>query len=248
VFHDSQELNAKARSSQRDAKAASKAKSDCFLRVSSRTSRLCVKIGAESFWSSALSRTASMSLRLLCCASLVLGLAVVGEANPPPLKDVIKNAKPPLPGESGTKSRLPNDQIEGAVWQYRAVQKQKDGTENVKEGNFRIEEKGIYRTDTIVKVPPVEKPGKIFDAIKSGQGGTVKIPQPNPKGDRIGDVTKLSDGKTKLVFIDKDFPLQGNVIVWAKKDRPGVLMGYVAGKDSDKAGERWTLELRELKD
>lgn len=158
--------------------------------------------------------------------------------------------------EKGTANRPPNDNLEGAVWQYRAERKETDGKEIVLEGRFRIEEKGVFEADKQIELPDRRLPGlrkndqgegkAAGDSKDDSKGKSVTVP--SAKGRRVGDATKLSDGKTKLVIEAKDFPLQGIVIVWPKKDRPGVWMGTYQKRKNDKNGDKWVIELRESED
>jgi len=187
--------------------------------------------------------TASLSIIAALACSLI-GASVV-EAQP-----AIKSRI-----EKGTANRPPNDNLEGAVWQYRAERKDKDGKEIVLEGRFRIEEKGVFEADKQIELPGRPLPGlrknnkdegKAGDSKDGSKGKTVTVP--SAKGRRVGDVTKTNDGKTKMVIEAKDFPLQGIVIVWPKKDRPGVWMGTYQERKNDKNGDKWVIELRESED
>ncbi|MEK6259542.1 MAG: hypothetical protein AABP62_13070 [Planctomycetota bacterium] len=163
--------------------------------------------------------------------------------------------------EKSTTTRRPNDDLEGTVWQYRATRKEKGGKETeekeiVLEGRFRIEEKGVFEADKQIELPGKRLPGlrkndkgegkAAGDSKDDSKGKSVTVP--SAKGRRVGDVTKLSDGKTKLVIEAKDFPLQGIVLVWPKKDRPGVWMGTYQERKNDKNGDKWVIELRESED
>lgn len=158
--------------------------------------------------------------------------------------------------EKGTTNRPPNDNLEGTIWQYRAERKDNDGKELVLEGRFRVEEKGIFEVDKQIELPARPLPGLrknnkddfkgAGDTKDDSKGKSITVP--SAKGRRVGDVTKTNDGKSKLVIDAKDFPLQGIVIVWPKKDRPGVWMGTYQERKNDKNGEKWVIELRESED
>ncbi|MBC8117675.1 MAG: hypothetical protein H7062_25070 [Candidatus Saccharimonas sp.] len=163
--------------------------------------------------------------------------------------------------EKSTTTRRPNDDLEGTIWQYRATRKEKGDNESeekeiVLEGRFRIEEKGVFEADKQIELPGRPLPGlrknnkgegnAAGDAKDDSKGKSITVP--SAKGRRIGDVTKTNDGKTKLVIEAKDFPLQGIVIVWPKKDRPGVWMGTYQERKNDKNGDKWVIELRESED
>lgn len=189
-------------------------------------------------------RTSSLSIIVALACSLI-GASVI-EAQPA-IKSRIEKA---------TTNRPPNDNLEGAIWQYRAERKDKDGKEIVLEGRFRIEEKGVFEADKQIELPGRPLPGlrknikdegkAAGDSKDDSKGKSFTVP--SAKGRRVGDVTKTNDGKTKMVIEAKDFPLHGIVIVWPKKDRPGVWLGTYQERKNDKNGDKWVIELRESED
>ncbi len=179
------------------------------------------------------------------------------------LRTGLADAQPAIKSriEKSTTTRRPNDDLEGTIWQYRATRKGKGDKETeekeiVLEGRFRIEEKGVFEADKQIELPGRPLPGLRKNNKDEGKAeGNSKdnskgksITVPSAKGRRVGDVTKTNDGKTKLVIEAKDFPLQGIVIVWPKKDRPGVWMGTYQERKNDKNGDKWVIELRESED
>lgn len=188
----------------------------------------------------------------LTATLLVLMIVLLGSSGHP---RVAEAQTPVVPRRDNGAPRRPNDNLEGTIWQYRATRKDKDKKEVVIEGRLRIEENGVFEVDM-----PVELPGKRLlglrkddkAAKKSDDGASEepkrKVTVPTTRGRRVGDVSKLDDGRTKLVIEAKDFPLQGILILWPKKDRPGVWMGTYQERKNDKNGEKWAIELREGED
>lgn len=170
----------------------------------------------------------------------------------------VAQAQPALKSriEKSTTNRPPNDNLEGTIWQFRAERKDKDGKEIVLEGRFRIEEKGVFEVDKQIELPGRPLPGlrkndkgegkKAVDSKDDTKRKSITVP--NAHGRRVGDVANTNEGKTKMVIEAKDFPLQGIVIVWPKKDRPGVWMGTYQERKNDKNGDKWVIELRESED
>lgn len=177
------------------------------------------------------------AIRRAVVAIMILGtISQLSQAQPPVLKDRLRERN-----SSEKTTRGPYDNLEGTVWQYRATRKDKDGKELVIEGRFRSEERGLYLIDK-------ELPGPDLPRLKKNLTGEKPKVQTN-RGTRVGDVTE-TDGKIKLIFetSEKDFPLNGFMILWPKKDRPGVLMGHYTEKKGDKLGEKWIVEIRECED
>lgn len=141
--------------------------------------------------------------------------------------------------DSDNLPRRPNDQIEGTIFEYTAVRS--ESSEDLS-GRFRIEERGIYSVSR--EVAPQELRRAVRDALANGN--RLSLPT-TPQENRIGDVIPMMDGRYKLDFVDfEDLP--GFAVIWPKKDRPGVWMGYFQELTDGKSGERWTIEIRESQD
>lgn len=188
----------------------------------------------------------------LAAMRLAVIVALLGSCEIPRMA----NAQGPIVSrrESGT-SRHDYDNLEGTIWQYRATRTDKDKKEVVLEGRLRIEEKGVFEVDKLIELPGKRGLGFRSNGIASKKSfeGTLEeakrqVTVPNTRGRRVGDVTKLDDGRTKLVIEATDFPLQGILILWPKKDRPGVWNGTYQERKNDKNGNKWVIELREAKD
>ena len=150
----------------------------------------------------------------------------------------------PLRPADGTAPRAPNDQVEGSVWQFKATRQE---AEKPITATFRVEENAILQVEKEIPTeqPAAGTPKRPRDRIKAGEG--IKLPVAETK--RVGDVTQMDNGKTKLIFTEG--PLKGQAIIAPMKDRPGVWSGEYRQRLDDKTeklGPLWKLELRESED
>jgi hypothetical protein len=150
-------------------------------------------------------------------------------------------AQLPLPPRADSIPRLPDDQIEGAIWQFKAT---KRGEEKPIEARFRVSEGAILEVPAVPEAKPGDgktPPERVKEALeKLG---------PKVADKRIGDVEKMEKGKTKLVFLEG--PLRGQAIVSPVKDKKNVWFGeYRQRTDpaNEKLGPIWKLELRQAED
>lgn len=140
--------------------------------------------------------------------------------------------------------RRPNDQIEGAVWQYRATRK---GAEEELTGRFRVDEKLVFALEAEVRLPERPREGRPLQRLVEGDAGKVKLPEP-PQQKRIGECKTLSSGRVRMDF-QPDSPLPGYVIVRPKKDAQDVWWGtYYQARQGDQPGLKWDIELRKAED
>lgn len=153
-------------------------------------------------------------------------------------------AQPPLPGgRQEALPRLPNDNIEGAVWQYRATRK---GSDEELTGRFRVDEQVVFDLGRDVEIPDRPRDGGPLKKIIEGEGGTIRLPE-EPQQKRIGECKTLSTGDVRIDF-QPETPLQGYVIVRPKKDATGVWWGTYQAVAEKKNGLRWNIELRKAED
>lgn len=143
----------------------------------------------------------------------------------------------------GSLPRLPNDQIEGAVWQYRATRK---GAEEELTGRFRVDEKLVFALEAEVRLPERPREGRPLQRLVEGNPATLKLPEP-PQQKRIGECKTLSSGRVRIDF-QPDSPLPGYVIVRPKKDAKDVWWGTYQAKKGDQPGLKWDIELRKAED
>lgn len=151
-------------------------------------------------------------------------------------------AQLPLPPRTDSVPRLPNDQIEGSVWQFKAT---KRGEEKPIEARFRVSDGAILE----VPAPPEVKPGENSKTPPEKIKEALEKLGPKVADKRIGDVQKMDNGKTKLVFLEG--PLRGQAIIAPVKNKSGVWSGeYRQRTDpaNEKLGPLWKLELRQSED
>lgn len=162
-----------------------------------------------------------------------------------PLEKIRKKA------EGGSSSdnlpRLPNDQVEGTIWEYKATPESKvrDGKKtNELKGKFRLEGKAIFAVSKRITVPK-GGPKEIVSKIR--EGGEIKIPE-GPQQKRLGEYRELSSkGKYRLDFDDKD-SLHGIMIIWKKSNKSDVWMGTYKEMDGKKTTGEYVVELKPIED
>ena len=146
--------------------------------------------------------------------------------------------------------RLPDDQIEGTTWSYKGKlkSKPKEGEKVLKlEGRFRTEGKAIF---DISRRLPLSKPGEIKKVVESIRKGDdlpdLKLPS-KPQVKRLGEYRKLTRGRLRLDFNDKE-SLNGIMIIWKKAKTEDVWMGTYSEKKGKKTVRSWIVELRPIED
>jgi hypothetical protein len=150
-------------------------------------------------------------------------------------------AQLPLPPRADSVPRLPNDNIEGSIWQFKAT---KRGEEKPIEARFRVSDGAILEVPT----PPEVKPGDGKTPPERVKEVLEKL-GPKVADKRIGDLEKMANGKTKLVF--NEGPLLGQAIITPVKDKTGVWSGEYRQRtdpSNQKLGPIWKLELRHAED
>lgn len=150
-------------------------------------------------------------------------------------------AQLPLPPRTDSVPRLPNDNIEGSIWQFKAT---KRGEEKPIEARFRVSDGAILEVPT----PPDVKPGDGKTPPERVKEVLEKL-GPKVADKRIGDLEKMANGKTKLVF--NEGPLLGQAIITPVKDKTGVWSGEYRQRidpNNQKLGPIWKLEMRHAED
>ncbi|MCE9555532.1 MAG: hypothetical protein K8T91_19465 [Planctomycetes bacterium] len=163
---------------------------------------------------------------------------------------IIASAQPPLPGRGGDNlKRLPNDQVEGTIFEYKGTLKSKpqEGEEApTLQGKFRIEGTAILDVSPTLKVPSKAEVGKVTKKLAEGKGGEVKLPG-GPQQKRLGQYHKTDTGKMRLDFDDKD-SLHGTMILTRKPKTDDVWIGTYTEKDGKKIVRTWQVEVRPIED
>lgn len=160
--------------------------------------------------------------------------------------------QPPLPAfqNGGNLARLPNDQVEGAIWEYSGTPKSrpKPGEEMPDiAGTLRVEGTAVYEVERRIKLPGKKEVKEVVEAIRSGEGREIKLPG-GSKPKRIGQFSPLSHGRVRFELNDgKD--LQGVIVAQPKNRTADVLIGeYTEMDGKKKTGRQWQVELRPIED
>lgn len=188
------------------------------------------------------SKEIRMRLTLLVLATLLVTTqSIAVSADGPP--KILPGAK-----QAETLPRLPDDQIEGTIWEYKGTlkEKPKEGEEApTLEGRFRTEGKAIFDLRTRVALPEKKEVEKTVESVKAGKPKEIKLPAPAQQK-RIGQYRKIDGGKLRLDLDDKE-SLNGIMIIWPKKDTADVWLGTFAQKEG-KTTRNWIIEIRPIED
>ena len=174
----------------------------------------------------------------------------------------------------GNLSRMPDDQIEGTVWEYKATLKEEtrraklkkkkaetsnekqgdaqpkenNGAEKVNElqGKFRTEGDAIFDLNRRLKLPKKKEIEQDIQKFKDGELEEIKLPsRSSPK--RIGQYHRLRGGKLKLEFDDED-SLHGMMIIKKRKKTSDVWIGSYHEMEGKKRIRTWQVEVRPIED
>lgn len=166
-------------------------------------------------------------------------------------------AQPPLErilggGKSNTLSRLPDDQIEGTIYEYvgKTKSKPKKGEKEIPalKGKFRLEGKAIFDISKRLPIPKKDEVKKVIEKAKKGELDELKLPA-KPQQKRLGEYRKLSSGKLRLDFKDTDKDgMNGIMIIWPKPKTNGVWLGTYSQKQGKRTVRSWIVELRAIED
>jgi len=173
-------------------------------------------------------------LASVCCGTVAF-------AQLPPLGKQKDNSAP----------RRPNDSIEGMIWEYSGTLKEagKESKDSEKmEGKIRVEGTAIFDVRPTISLPSKKDVDRVINKVASGKGGEVRLPSA-PQQNRLGEFSKLSDGRYRLDFKGKEKEdLNGIMIIWQKKGTNGVLLGTFAEREGTKTVRNWEVELRAIED
>lgn len=188
-------------------------------------------------------------------AAIIACLLLVASSTPAVAQNPLERLLPR--NKSDNLPRLPNDQIEGTIWEYKGTLKttskdrekaaKKDGEKAPElDGRFRTEGKAIFDISRRLPIPSKKDVQKVVRGLKKGDLKELKLPAA-PQAKRIGEYRKLSRGKLRLDFNDKE-SLNGIMIIWPKKKTADVWMGTFAEKKDKKTVRNWILEVRPIED
>ena len=109
---------------------------------------------------------------------------------------------------SGSKAgnRLPDDDIEGTIWEYKGTLKKQTKT-NAKakelKGRFRLEDQKVLDVGRRLPIPSKKDVKKTVEKLRSGELDEIKLPE-GPQVKRLGQFRRLSRGRIRLDLDDKD--------------------------------------------
>jgi len=158
-------------------------------------------------------------------------------------------AQLPLPGPKKL-DRLPDDNVEGMTWEYEGTIK---GTPKADEkdlelaGKFRLEGTAIFDVSPSLALPTTGDVKKTVKKVIAGKKVDLKLPS-GPQQNRLGEYRKISNGKYRLDFKEKDSPLNGIMIIQLKKGSSGVWIGTFDQREGTKTLRTWDVELRAIDD
>ncbi|MGC3968506.1 MAG: hypothetical protein QM775_14345 [Pirellulales bacterium] len=154
----------------------------------------------------------------------------------------------PVPGGGNGKNlaRLPDDQIEGTIFEYKGTFKRGEAAEDVLEGKFRLEGSAIFDVGGTFRAPSQAELEKIKQKILSGKGGDIRLPG-GPQQKRLGQYQKISGGRLRLDLDDKE-SLNGTMLINRKKGTDDIWIGTFAEKEGTKVIRTWQVQLRPIED
>lgn len=157
-------------------------------------------------------------------------------------------AQPPLPGLNKGPGRLPDDNVEGSIWEYEGKLKgtPKAGEKELElEGKFRLEGTAIFDVSPTLALPTTDEVKKTVKKVVDGKKVDLKLPA-GPQQNRLGEYKKISGGKIRLDFKDKE--MNGIMVIWPKKGASGVWIGTFDQREGTKTVREWDVEVRQIED
>lgn len=180
-------------------------------------------------------------------ALAVLGFSGVRADAQPPLERIFGGSK-----KADTLPRLPDDQVEGTIWEYtgKPKNKPKKGEKEIPplKGKFRLEGNAIFDISKRLPIPKKDEVKKVVEKLRKGTLDELKVP-PKAQQKRLGEYRKLSRGKLRLDFKDTDKDgMNGIMIIWPKPKTKGVWLGTYSEKKGKRTVRSWIVELRAIED
>ena len=187
------------------------------------------------------------SSRLHCVLPLASALALcvlsADFANSQGPLDVLK-------GNTGT--RLPDDNVEGTIWEYHAELTSGDKKEvddelvDKLEGTFRFEDSGVFEVGIRFQLPDRDKIDEFIASLRDGKPQELRLPGA-PKQKRIGDYRLAKSNRLRL-DLDDDDSLNGVMVQRHKKDRHDVWQGTFQEKEGKRTVRKGKVEIRPIQD
>lgn len=178
---------------------------------------------------------------LFAVGSVVVGLADVAVAQLP--------IPVPVPAPGGNLQRLPDDQIEGTIFEYKGTFKasvSSTAEPEVLEGKFRLEGSAAFDVGGTLRAPSAAELEKVKNQILSGKGGELRLPG-KPQQKRIGQYQKTTGDKLRIEFDDKE-SLHGTMLLVHKKGTDDVWIGTYAEREGTKLVRTWQVQVRPIED
>lgn len=153
-------------------------------------------------------------------------------------------------GKQDSLPRMPDDNIEGTIWDYKATYeaKLKEGEEKPKPltGRFRTEGEAVFDVGRRLQLPdlPQGGPRALVEKLKEGPPSELKLPTSEVK--RIGEY-RLTKGKLVVKFNDPK-TLHGTMTLRKKKRTNTVWHGDYREMEGKKTVRRWKVEVRKIED
>ncbi|MEM9186229.1 MAG: hypothetical protein AAGB00_06995 [Planctomycetota bacterium] len=162
--------------------------------------------------------------------------------------DAIRNKA----ASGGTLERLPDDNVEGTIWEYKGTLEK--GELNGKKqasiaGTFRLEDGGIFAVGQAIRLPGKDDIEELIADLRAGRPKFLKLPGGTPK--RIGDFKVDRSKRMSLNFDDtSDEPnaLFGSMVLRPKKGSAQVFHGDFREKDGKKTVRNWQMTVRKVMD
>jgi hypothetical protein len=157
-------------------------------------------------------------------------------------------AQLPLP-PAPTGQRLPDDQIEGTIFEYQGKltgAPRKEDEDRKLAGKFRVEGSAVFDVSPTFALPSKEQVKKAVDGVVAGKGVNLKLPPP-PQQKRLGEYRVISRGKLRFDFNDKE-SLNGIMVVSRKKKTDDVWIGTFTEREGTRVVRTWDVELRPIQD
>ncbi|MEM1304708.1 MAG: hypothetical protein AAGG46_07410, partial [Planctomycetota bacterium] len=185
----------------------------------------------------------------------LFALSTVTAASANPLEALRKAAS----GEGETLKRLPNDNVEGTVWEYKGVLEKgtlddgepfdRDNPPKI-DGMFRLEQEAVFAVGASIKLPTPGEVKQKVDRLIAGRPDPIRLPTGKPR--RIGEFTITRTGRLNLKFDEdkEEHPdgLYGTMAIRMKKGQTSVWIGDYREKEGKRTVRTWQMTLRKIQD
>lgn len=146
-----------------------------------------------------------------------------------------------------TLDRLPDDQIEGTVWEYTATVS-KDSADDEPEamkGRFCTEGEAVFDLRRRLPIPTRGEVEETIESIRAGELDEISLPE-GAQQKRIGEY-RYAKGKLLITFNDPK-SLHGTMNLRKKKKTDTVWIGQYLEKEKKRVVQKWSVEVRPIED